>query len=112
MELVILILAASGFLALLGRVVMALLRLLRGSAESFLASDVAEVRARRGDLTGLQEAKQWRGVMRRDRLRSAFRLGFWLLLLAGAPAAGFAREVYTACSVLWLLPGSLGRRRS
>jgi hypothetical protein len=111
MEPALLILALFGLVALLGRVGMSLLRLLRGGAETLLAGEVVQARARRGDLTGLQEAEKWRGVMKRDRLRSSMALGFWLGVLIGAPLAGVAREAYAACAVLWLLPGGLVRRR-
>ena len=104
MSLLLGILAALGVLALLAAVFRAALRLLRGGVEMFLAGEVANARAGRGDLSGLTAAREWRASSRSaKRLYTVQALG-WLVLLIAPMFTPWTTEVYAACAALWLLP--------
>jgi hypothetical protein len=88
-----------------------MLRLLRSfvlvlsrGADAFLAREIAETRAQRGDITGLQEATVERSAARRRRIMSLGTLSMWAGLLLIPSLTPWPRLLYAAYSVLWLLP--------
>ena len=99
-----------GFLAVLGGVALvvrlgrSLVRLGLTAAELGAASGLAEVSARRGDITGLAERASHGAELRRNRRRDIAFVLFWLALLVIPPLAGWTRIVYAAAAVLWVLP--------
>jgi hypothetical protein len=109
MRTAVFLLVAAGIAAVLLRAASALFDALRGGVESFLAQDLAEIRARRGDLSGLEEAAELRAAARRRRLLSLGVFSMWLGLLIIPPLTPWPEFLYAAYSLLWLLPR---RRRS
>lgn len=104
MSTAVLLLAVAGFLAVALRAVRALFAALRGGVDAFLARDLADTRARRGDLTGLSDAEAARASARRYRVMA---LGFFFLwggLLLVPPLTPWPQLLYGAYSLLWLLP--------
>lgn len=99
-----LILAILGGLAVAGRAARALFRLLQRGADAFLAGETEEVRARRGDLTGMTDARQHASLAKRERLRAAGALCLWTALLLVPPLTPWPLPMYAAYSLLWLLP--------
>jgi hypothetical protein len=99
-----------GILALLGgamlflRLTAAVLRLGLALAEVAAASGVAEIGARRGDLTALADARRDHRTARRAALGHALVALLWLVALLLPPLIGWTLHVYAAASVLWLLP--------
>jgi ABC-type branched-subunit amino acid transport system ATPase component len=99
-----------GFLAVLGgvaivfRLLRALFRLGLATAEKTALEGMAEVSARRGDLTAMAEQRQQvRAVASTRRLDIASALVLGALLVV-PPMAGVAQLAYAAGSLLWLLP--------
>lgn len=111
MELPLYILAVIGFAAALWRLLRAALRLARRGVDAFLAREVAETRAQRGDLTGMAEARDWAARARRARLRAIAEACFWLALLVLPPLLLPSPVVaYAAYAVLWLFVRGLEAR--
>jgi hypothetical protein len=108
MRIAVFLLAAAGIAAVLLRAFGAVFAMLRGGVESFLAHDLAEIRARRGDLTGLEEAEALRVAARRHRLRAASVFGLWIGLLLVPLLTPWPQGLFAAYALLWLLP----RRRT
>jgi hypothetical protein len=104
MRFLIVVLAVLGFAAIALRVALALLRLLRGGVEQYVATGVADVRARRGDLTGLSDASVQERRARRSQLVSVGILSFWLLLLIAPALTPWPATLYAAYCVFWLVP--------
>lgn len=100
----LLLLALLGALALGARGLAALLRAVLAAAEATHVGGLAEVSARRGDLTEMAERRGVVRTARRRGTRQAAWAGLWLLLLLAPPFLGVAREVYAAAAVLWLFP--------
>lgn len=103
---VLFLLAVFGFWALAGRLLRAAGRLALSAAGTTAATGLAELSERRGDITGFMQHQAEAQTLRRAR-RATLALGaVYLLLLVVPPFTGAAREVYAACSALWLLPRS------
>jgi hypothetical protein len=96
------LLAVVGAIAIVLRLLGALLGLGLTAAEASSAATLAEASARRGDLTGMFERKEAAVALRRRRLRSAGWVALWLGLLVVPPIADVGRVVYAAASLLWL----------
>jgi hypothetical protein len=111
MRMVVLLLSVTGFAAVALRAAAALLNALRGGAESFLARDLAEIRARRGDLSGLQEATELRKVARQRRMVALGAFSMWVVLLMVPPLTPWPELLYATYSLLWLAPRRIGRTR-
>jgi hypothetical protein len=111
MRMVVLLLAVAGFAAVALRAASALLDVLRGGAESFLAGDLAGIRARRGDLSGLQEATELRKVARQRRMVALGAFAMWAVLLMVPPLTPWPELLYAAYSLLWLAPRRIGRKQ-
>jgi hypothetical protein len=109
MRLAVLLLSIAGFAAVVLRAGLALLHALKGGVESFLASDLAEIRARRGDLTGLDEAAQLQSAARRTRLAALGAFFLWGGLLIVPALTPWPELLYAAYALLWLVPRRTGR---
>lgn len=110
MRIVILLLAFAGGLAVLARVIRSLFRLLHRGIDAFVAREVADLRAQKGDLTGLADAARQRADARRRRLVAVAALSFWVVLLVAPPLTPWPELLYALYSVLWLIPHELPRR--
>lgn len=109
MRLLGLVLAAFGAFAVALRVMRALFRLLHRGVDAFLAGSVEEVRAQRGDLTGMRDARHEALLARRQRLRAGAGLCLWTALLVVPPLTPWPLPLYAAYSLLWLLPSPRAR---
>ena len=103
-EFLLSILAALGFLALLARIFRSVVRFGLATAEATAMAGLIEVSARRGDLTGLSERRAQEQEVRRSRRLAGLLLVLWVVLVVVPPFTGWAREVYAACALLWVLP--------
>ena len=101
-------LAVSGVIAILARIARGLFTLLRGGVDMVLARDLADVRAQRGDLTGIEEAAALRRNGRQLRTRALLVIAFWAGLLVVPFLTANATQILAAYSVLWLLPRRAG----
>ena len=102
MRTLVVVLAFLGAAAILRALARTALRLGLRAAEATTAAGMAEVSARRGDITGLAErqqaAREARRHRRRDILLSLLRLA-WLVV---PPVAGWAAQAYALAAPLWL----------
>lgn len=104
MSFLVLALAILGFLAIARNVALAGMRLLGRGVERLMAGEVAEARARRGDLTGVGDAEGERVSARRRQRAALAVFAFWGALLVAPVLSPWPRYLYAVCSVLWLLP--------
>jgi hypothetical protein len=104
MRTILLLLGAAGVAAVALRAAGALMTVISGGVESFLARDVADVRARRGDLTGLADADAVRQRARRRRFVALGVFSMWVCLLIVPPLTPWPGFLYAAYSLLWLVP--------
>lgn len=104
MRTAVILLAIAGIAAVLLRIVAAAMGLLRVGVDGFLAREMGNVRAQRGDITGLQEAADNRAVARRRRFVATGVLFMWTGLLLVPPLTPWPQLLYAAYSLLWLLP--------
>jgi hypothetical protein len=111
MDMAISLLAVAGIAAVLLRALAALLRGLRGGVDAFLARDLADVRAQRGDLTGVADAGELRAAARRERVYALAAAAMWVGLLALPPLTPWPRFLYVIYSLLWLVPRRAGTPR-
>lgn len=112
MQTLILLLAIAGALAIVRGLGRTLLRLGLRAAEETTASGMAEVSARRGDITGLSERRQVAQAARRERRRDLAQVILWLAWLAIPPIAGWVPEAYALAAPLWLVaPPRVGAGR-
>ena len=109
MRFLLLILAIAGFLAVARQLTRAVFILLKRSVDSFLLGEVAGARARRGDVTGLVEARTAKQERRRARWRSLLAVILWAALLALPLTTRLTLQGFALYSILWLVP--LVRRR-
>ncbi|MGH7464514.1 MAG: hypothetical protein ACREK1_05010 [Longimicrobiales bacterium] len=104
MSTAIMLLAAAGVIAVMLRLLRALFATLRGGVAAFLARDVADTRAQRGDLTGHSEARAAVQLARRRRLLALGASSIWVGLLVFPMLTPWPRLLYASYSLLWLLP--------
>lgn len=105
-----------GFLALLGGVAI-FLRVMRGAlslalraAEIASAGGVAEASARRGDITGLSEAREAISRAKAARTRRGFVTLGWGLWLVVPLVVGWMPEAWAIAAPLWLVKGQSVRQ--
>jgi hypothetical protein len=108
MRVVIYLLGIAGFAAVTLRAALALLNALSGGVESLLARDLTEIRARRGDLTGVQEANDLQGAARRHRLLALGAFSMWAGLLVVPALTPWPALLYAGYALLWLVPRRRG----
>jgi hypothetical protein len=102
METLVVILAIVGAVAILRGFARTALRLGIRAAEETAASGMAEVSARRGDLTGFAERQEAARAARRERRRDLLLSLLWLLWLAVPPMLGWVPQAYALAAPLWL----------
>ena len=108
MEPLLFILAFAGVSALLVRIARAAFVLLHRSGQAWLASEAASRRQQHGDLTGLSEYAEQERAARAAKRAAAVGFGLWLALLLVPPLTPWTREIYAACSLLWLVRMRVG----
>ncbi len=104
MEIAWTMLAVVGFAGVAWRALRAGIRLLDSVAELLWANELARARARRGDLTGMDQADAEARDGRRSRGRAALAVALWLLLLTAPAATPWTRVLYAMVSPVWLMP--------
>jgi hypothetical protein len=104
MNTAIILLAVAGVIAVGLRLVRALFATLRGGVDAFLAHDVADTRAQRGDLTGVDDARAAARVARKRRLLALGTASMWIGLLLVPVLTPWPTLLYAGYSLLWLIP--------
>lgn len=104
MQTAVFLLAIAGALAVVYRLVRALARLVLSFAEVTSASGLAEVSARRGDLTAMAEQRVHERLARRRQWGDLLYVLLWLGWLLLPPLISLAQPFYAAAAPLWLLP--------
>ena len=104
MRTAVILLAIAGIAAILLRIVTAGFGVLRVGVDGYLAREMGNVRAQRGDITGLRESAESRALLRRRRFRATGVLLMWVGLLLVPPLTPWPQLLYAAYSLLWLLP--------
>ena len=113
MTFVLILLAIPGVLAVLLRLFIALFAASKHTVERYVAKQIKDQRAGRGDLSGLAEAEKIRAEAARKQTRWILHALAWAILLAFPLLVPGAVIVYPFYSLLWLLPSSrLPRTRS
>ena len=102
------LLAVAGGAAAAWHLVRAALRFLRGGATGIWSEEMGRTHARRGDLTSLSESMEERQAAARETRQWGLLALGWLLVLAAPSLTPWARQVYAAYALLWLVP--LARR--
>lgn len=97
-------LAVLGVLAVIARAGRALFSLLHGGVDMFLARDLHDVRAQRGDLTGMEEAVSLRRTGRRRRALAGVKLLFYIGLIVVPAYTSWPMHLRAVYNILWLLP--------
>lgn len=101
-EFVLWVLAVAGVIALVVVFVQSAFRTLFAYTELSLAEGLAEVTARRGDLTLLQERQRTEERARRTVRLQALWTAVALLWLLAPLLTGHARWIYAPAALLWL----------
>ncbi|HEX2166178.1 MAG TPA: hypothetical protein VHG09_02965 [Longimicrobiales bacterium] len=104
MSTAILLLAIAGAIAVMLRLLRAAFAALRGGVDAFIARDVAETRAHRGDLTGLDDARAAAALARRRRWLSLGHAFLWAGLLIIPTLTPWPQALYACYALLWLVP--------
>jgi hypothetical protein len=104
MTILLILLAIPGVLAVLLRLGVALLHTGKHTVEWYVARQISDQRASRGDLSGLAEAEKARAAAAREQRRFGLHALMWTLLLAFPLLVPGAVLVYPLYSLLWLLP--------
>jgi cobalamin synthase len=103
-QIVVVVLAVLGALALAYRLLRSVARLVLAFAEVTAASGIAEISARRGDLTALAEQQASERAARRRQWKDLLYILLWLAWLLVPPMTSLAQPFYVAAAALWLLP--------
>jgi polyferredoxin len=101
---VVVVLAAAGVLAVVYRLLRALARFVLAFAEVTAASGMAEISARRGDLTTLAERQATERTARQRQWKDLLYIALWLAWLLVPPLTAWPLALYAAAVPLWLLP--------
>ena len=109
MEILVQLLALAGVVALALRLFRSGFRLAWRSAEVAAISGLADVSARRGDLTAANERRDHESRARRLRRTHFLLSALWLGWLAVPLFFGVASEAYALAAALWLLPSPARR---
>ena len=104
------LLSFAGGTALLLLLIRGALRYALDSAEVIASAGLAEVSARRGDLTGMTERRSAEQAARRARQGTLLLALLWLTWLTAPLLLGWAREAYAAAAPLWMLRPAARRR--
>jgi hypothetical protein len=104
MTIILILLAIPGVLAVLLRLGVALFSATRHTVEWYVARQISNQKAERGDLSGLAEAEKIRNEAARQQRRWGLHALVWTTLLAFPLMIPGAVIVYPFYSILWLLP--------
>jgi hypothetical protein len=104
MRFLVLLLVVIGIAAVLRHLAVALLRLLKRGADEYIARQIADVRARRGDLTGLSDAQVERSIAKRARFAAVGGVSLWIGLLVVPPLTPWPELLYASYTAFWLFP--------
>lgn len=104
MTILLILLAIPGVLAVLLRLGTDLLHTVKHTMEWYVARQISQQRAGRGDLSGLAEAEKLRAAASRKQRWYGFHALIWMLLLGFPLLIPGAVLVYPLYSLLWLLP--------
>ena len=104
MTFILILLAIPGVLAVLVRLTISLIAATKHTVERYVAKQIKDQRAERGDLSGLAEAERVRAEAARKQMRWVFHSLGWITLLAFPLMIPGAVIVYPLYSLLWLLP--------
>jgi hypothetical protein len=104
MTILLILLAIPGVLAVLLRLGIALVGATKHTLEWFVARQITQQRAARGDLSGLSEAMKIRDAAARQQRRFALHAAVWIVLLGLPLLIPAAVIVYPFYSLFWLLP--------
>jgi len=110
MTIVLILLAIPGVLAVLVRLFIALARVAKHTTERYVARQIKQQRAARGDLSGLSEAEKIRNTAARQQTRFLAESIGWVMLLALPLMFPLASFLYPLYSVFWLLPNPYLRK--
>jgi hypothetical protein len=103
MESALAVLAAIGFFVVAWRLFKAILRVARLGLDVYAAGELADARARRGDLTGMEDATRAAAARRRTRWRTTGPAVVWLLLLVLPALTPWTRSLYASYTLFWVL---------
>jgi hypothetical protein len=103
------ILAIAGVAAAVWHLLRAAFRFLSHGATGLWVGELGRTRARRGDVTGLQDAERDRREARSRKNRAGLEATGWLVLLVAPSLTPWARHIYAVCAVLWIVPALRGR---
>lgn len=104
MDTVLTLLAVAGIATAAWHLLRAAFRFLRRAAARIWADEMAQTRARRGDLTALYESERQRGDAERSAARSGLVALGWLALLVAPTLTPWARAIYAAYTMLLVEP--------
>ena len=110
MTFILILLAIPGVLAVLLRLSLAVLAATRHTVERFVARQIADQRAQRGDISGVTEAARLRDAAARQQWRFIIQALVWATLLLFPLAFPAAVVIYPFYSLLWLLPSGFKRK--
>lgn len=111
MDTVLTLLAVAGIATAAWHLLRAAFRFLQQAAGRIWADEMAQIHARRGDLTALRERERERNQATRSLARSGLVTLGWLALLVGPALTGWGRPIYAAYAVLLLGPALRRLRR-
>ncbi|HUP88385.1 MAG TPA: hypothetical protein VM100_03505 [Longimicrobiales bacterium] len=112
MTLLLALIALPGIAAILLRWSAAVFKAARYSAERFVASQIADQRAQRGDISGMTEAENIRRRSRNEQLAGVGRVLFWTAAIAVPIFLPGTFVIYALFGFLWFLPKSTSRSES
>lgn len=112
MTFVLFLLAIIGVLAVLLRLALSLIGATKHSIERYVARQIKDQRAERGDLSGLAEAENVRAAAARKQTRWIVESLGWAMLLALPMLSPIALFLYPFYAVFWLLPNPFSRKRA
>ena len=98
------LIALPGIAAVLLRWSRALFVTARHSIERFVAAQIANTRAQRGDISGMAEAEKIRHNSQQEAVRSLLNVLLWSALLIGPLFIPGTFLIYALCGLLWLVP--------
>jgi len=104
MTLLLILLAIPGVAAVMLRLFMALMRAGRYSLERYVARQIVEQRANRGDLSGLAEANKVRSEAANKQMRFLGETLVWGALLGAPLLFPPAVFLYPLYSIFWFIP--------
>ncbi|HEX6558115.1 MAG TPA: hypothetical protein VF021_01595 [Longimicrobiales bacterium] len=104
MTLLLVLIALPGIAAVVLRWSNAMWATARHSLEWFVASQIADTRAQRGDISGMSEADMIRRKSRDAQSRDLLRLLFWSALLIVPLLLPGSFIIYALYGLFWLVP--------